>query len=383
MLARGSRMKSLDFIVGMFVVLVMMMTTILAMMTNNKTVEGQGIPLKVFLGGPYDTSEAKSLFEKFKVAFHKKYGSEMEHEKRWKIFYENINYVNQLNIMHMKEKKEVEYGITKFMDMTPQEFSQQKLLPVTKHEDVKHVPTTPKEKYGDVNALPESFDWRDKGAVTPVKDQASTIQNIEGQYFLNGNPLTKFSPQQLVDCDPLNCGCFGGYPYVAMEYLKARGGLTTEQDYPYCIPPLGNCFPCNTNKTYCPSPEYCNRTCGVTNAELVAKIAGYENVSTNEDEIAAYLVKHGPLSIGLNAVWLQFYHSGISDPMWCPPDIDHAVLLVGFGVHTNWIGEKTKYWIVKNSWGESWGEKGYFRIIRGVGKCGINTIVCNALLQKK
>ena len=113
----------------------------------------------------------------------------------------------------------------------------------------------------------------------------------------------------------------------------------------------------NTNKTYCPSPDYCNRTCGVENTQLVAKIAGYENVSTNEDEIAAYLVNHGPLSVGLNAIWLQFYSSGISDPYYCPDDIDHAVLLVGYGVHTNILGEKTPYWIVKNSWGESWGEK--------------------------
>lgn len=100
-----------------------------------------------------------------------------------------------------------------------------------------------------------------------------------------------------------------------MQYIQKRGGLATESSYPYCIPPLGNCFPCNTNKTYCPSGEYCNRTCSVQNYQLVAKVAGYENVSQNEDDIAAYLVKNGPLSICLNAMWLQFYHSGISDPM--------------------------------------------------------------------
>ncbi|EFC49343.1 predicted protein [Naegleria gruberi] len=344
-------------------------------------------------GGAYDEKEALNYFQHFKKLYLKRYATEEEHHRRWKIFYDNINLVNQLNIMHKPNeiagKPVAQYGITQFMDMSPNEFARVKLLPPTKQKDINHTPTAPKEKY-QIDALPESFDWREHGAVTAVKDQAScgscwafsTVENIEGAYFLAGHNLTKFSPQQLVDCDNLNCGCFGGFPFIAMQYIQKRGGLATESSYPYCIPPLGNCFPCNTNKTYCPSGEYCNRTCSVQNYQLVAKVAGYENVSQNEDDIAAYLVKNGPLSICLNAMWLQFYHSGISDPMYCPPDIDHAVLLVGFGTHTNWLGEKTNYWIVKNSWGESWGEKGYFRLIRGKDKCGINTMVANAIVGK-
>lgn len=83
---------------------------------------------------------------------------------------------------------------------------------------------------------------------------------------------------------------------------------------------------------------------------------------------------------------LQFYHSGVSDPAYCPGDLDsldHAVLLVGFGVRTNWLGEKKKYWIVKNSWAEAWGMKGYFELVRGKSKCGINQLVAFPLVNKK
>lgn len=75
---------------------------------------------------------------------------------------------------------------------------------------------------------------------------------------------------------------------------------------------------------------------------------------------------------------LQFYHSGVSDPLYCPGDLyslDHAVLLVGFGTRKNMLGHEQKYWIIKNSWGESWGMKGYFELARGKSKCGVNQLV--------
>jgi C1A family cysteine protease len=90
---------------------------------------------------------------------------------------------------------------------------------------------------------------------------------------------------------------------------------------------------------------------------------------TDEDQLAAALVKLGPLAIGINANPLQFYTSGIANPSNCDPTaLDHAVAIVGFGVEAG-----KKYWIIRNSWNSNWGEKGYFRIIRGVGKCGLNT----------
>jgi C1A family cysteine protease len=98
-------------------------------------------------------------------------------------------------------------------------------------------------------------------------------------------------------------------------------------------------------------------------------------VSTDEDQIAAYLAKNGPLSIGINASWLQLYVGGISNPLICSPKhLDHGVLIVGYGEQNG-----KKFWKVKNSWGAGWGEQGYFRIIRGKGKCGLNTMVTHSI----
>jgi cathepsin F len=178
-------------------------------------------------------------------------------------------------------------------------------------------------------------------------------------------------------------GCYGGWPAKGYEWLlnATKGGIASEKDYKYCIPPLGNCFPCPINKAYCGSPDYCNVTCNM-HAPSSVFITGYENVTNpDEDYIAQYLMEHGPLSIALNAIWMQFYHSGISNPMYCPPDLDHAVLLVGFGTKTGLFGQIEKYWIIKNSWGESWGEKGYYLLARGHnGKCGVNKQVVRPLV---
>ena len=142
--------------------------------TDNEEYQA-GIPLKVMYGGAYDEKEALNYFQHFKKLYLKRYATEEEHHRRWKIFYDNINLVNQLNIMHKPNeiagKPVAQYGITQFMDMSPNEFARVKLLPPTKQKDINHTPTAPKEKY-QIDALPESFDWREHGAVTAVKDQA-------------------------------------------------------------------------------------------------------------------------------------------------------------------------------------------------------------------
>ena len=119
----------------------------------------------------------------------------------------------------------------------------------------------------------------------------------------------------------------------------------------------------------------------MVNEELVAKVTGFEKLGyTDEQKIKSYLVSHGPLAIALNATPLQSYKSGILDKnaSQCnPKSLNHGVVLVGYGYDTT---TKKEYWIVRNSWGASWGEKGYFRMLRGKGTCGINTYVTSAVL---
>merc|ERR1712187_310413 len=119
-----------------------------------------------------------------------------------------------------------------------------------------------------------------------------------------------------------------------------------------------------------------NGQCKAAKATEQVFINNWTRISTDEDQIAAALIKYGPLAIGINAGPMQFYFGGIANPwrILCNPKaLDHGVALVGFGVQAS-----KKYWIIRNSWGEAWGEGGYYRIIRGRGACGLNTMVTTA-----
>jgi len=294
-------------------------------------------------------------------------------------------------------------GITKFSDVSPEEFRQKMLLPnyaqnntmpcnvgsvnqkTIKPIEVRELPTVD---------VPAEWDWRTKGAVTGIKNQGSvgtcwafsTTGNIEGQWFLAGNELVSLSEEQLNDCDSYDCGVFGGWPCRAYQYVVQAGGLISESEYPYCVG-NGSCFPCsppNYNLTFCgPGPEFCNKTRWPCKAhqgsDFAAHITGWKTFGTNETELIAQLVANGPLSVLMNAEGLpplQDHIYGIYDPWSCDPTgLDHAVLLVGYGSQ-----DDSDYWIVKNSWGTDWGDSGYFLISRGSGTCGINTAVTSAIV---
>merc|ERR1719235_459449 len=134
--------------------------------------------------------------------------------------------------------------------------------------------------------------------------------------------------------------------------IENKIGLELESTYPY---------------------EGSNGKCKATQAKEQVFISNWTSISTDEDQIAAALIKYGPLSIGINAGPMQFYFGGIANPwkIFCNPQrLDHGVAIVGFGEQNG-----KKYWIIRNSWGPGWGEKGYYRVVRGVGKCGLNTNV--------
>merc|ERR1712232_297685 len=208
----------------------------------------------------------------------------------------------------------------------------------------------------DVSALPTDFDWRTKGAVNKVKNQAqcgscwafATVANIEGGNFLKTKTLLSLSEQELVDCDKKTGdeGCQDGLPQNAYkDMIENKIGLELESEYPY---------------TARDDP-----TCKNKESEEKVFISNYTMISTDEDQIAAALIQHGPLAIGINAGPMQFYFGGIQHPwkLFCnPKSLDHGVAIVGFGVD----GSK-KYWTIRNSWGASWGEQGYYRIVRGTG----------------
>merc|ERR1711879_677130 len=186
-----------------------------------------------------------------------------------------------------------------------------------------------------------------------------TVANIEGVSFLKTQKLLSLSEQELVDCDHNDDhGCQGGLPSNAFKYMvSSKVGLESESTYPYVGLRGGKCHQ--------------------QKADEVVFISSWKQISTDEDQIAAALIQHGPLSIGINAGPMQWYMGGIADPwsILCnPKSLDHGVAIVGFG------SESKPYWTIRNSWGASWGEKGYYRIVRGKGKCGLNTMVTTAII---
>ncbi|XP_043708664.1 cysteine protease RD19A-like [Telopea speciosissima] len=305
-------------------------------------------------------------FASFKRRFRKTYATLEEHAYRLGVFNANLRRARRHQILDPSAV----HGVTQFSDLTPEEFRQNYLglNPLRLPANARKAPILP------TNDLPTDFDWRDSGAVTPVKNQGScgscwsfsTTGALEGANFLATGKLVSLSEQQLVECDhecdpeePGSCdsGCSGGLMTSAFEYTLKAGGLMREEEYPYTGTDRG--------------------TCKFDKTKIAAKVANFSVVSLDEDQIAANLVKNGPLAVGINAVFMQTYIGGVSCPYICSKRLDHGVLLVGYGAEGYApIRLKNKpYWIIKNSWGESWGEKGYYKICRGHNICGVDSLV--------
>jgi C1A family cysteine protease len=296
--------------------------------------------------------EETDVWSSWKAMHNKVYAAE-EEAIRKVVFEANIAKARMMNAM----KDGAEYGLSKFADLTEDEFKN--LLGFKADKEMFETQVAADLPLKDT---PTEWDWTTKGAVTPVKNQGmcgscwafSTTGDIEGAWFLSKGKLQSLSEQQLVSCDDNgDQGCNGGLPSNAFAWVIKNGGLEAESSYPY---------------------EGVTDACKQDKSKDIVTISSWEKVSTNEDQIAAYLAQNGPLSIGINAANLQLYMGGISDPFFCSPKkIDHGVLIVGYGEENG-----KKFWKIKNSWGEGWGEKGYFRIIRGKGKCGLNTMVTHS-----
>jgi cathepsin F len=306
-----------------------------------------------------DASEEEKLFKEFMQTTAKVYDSEEESIKRFGIFVENLGSIKQAQ---MADAGATYSHLSPFADWTMEEFGARNTLKahLFDKENMAQAPLL------DVSDLPTSFDWREKGAVNPVKNQGgcgscwafSTVANIEGVNFLKTQQLLSLSEQELVDCDKKtgDQGCQGGLPSNAFkDMIENKIGLELESTYPY---------------------EGSDGRCKATQASEKVFISNWTMISTDEDQIAAALIKYGPLSIGINAGPMQFYFGGIANPwkIFCnPKSLDHGVAIVGFGEQSG-----KKYWIIRNSWGPQWGEKGYYRIIRGKGACGLNTMVATS-----
>jgi len=272
-----------------------------------------------------------------------RYSTQFEHDKRYEVFKTNMRKAE----LHNSGNHGWTMGITQFADLTEEEF-----LEYVGSSEFKHVPGEPFDA-SIYRTNEDAIDWVEKGAVTAIKNQGqcgscwafSSTGSLEGQNFIKNKELISFSEQELVDCskDEGNEGCNGGLMDYAFTYVETNG-ICKEADYAY---------------------KGVDGTCKTSCTAALPTITGYVDVKS-EDDLETAVSNVGPVSVAVNAnfKW-QMYTSGIMSKSFCSPDkLDHGVLAVGYDKNEN-------YWKVKNSWGASWGEKGYIRLEKGEDTCGI------------
>jgi len=296
-----------------------------------------------------DAQEMKSLWSSWKIYYGKAY-TLAEEAARFAIFEENYKKVIQNNAVN----EEVKFAMNKFADLTSTEFKTIYASGYTKKNN--RVAPTDFEQVGD---LPATVDWRSKGAVTKVKDQGqcgscwtfATTGVLEGFYQITKGKLLSFSEQQIVDCDKNDDGCDGGDPVEALTYT-ADNGVELELTYPYKAE---------------------DGTCKFKKAVAIKTNGGSKLVTAkNTDALKTALVAQ-PVSVAIEADedTFQLYSSGVIKS-GCGDSLDHAVLAVGYTT----VGSDEAF-IVKNSWGTSWGQEGYVylstssKLNGGAGACGI------------
>ncbi|XP_012538437.1 uncharacterized protein LOC105837850 [Monomorium pharaonis] len=306
------------------------------------------------------------LFDDFVVTYNRTYSSPEERDLRLHIFRENLRIIE---LLRKTEQGTGQYGVNMFADLSREEFRTRYLGLRLDLRSENEIPLREAE-IPDID-LPPTFDWRKKGVVTPVKDQGgcgscwafSVTGNVEGQFAIKHGELLSLSEQELVDCDDLDDGCEGGLPDNAYRAIEKLGGLELESDYPYEA-----------------EDEKCHFKENLAKVQLASAL----NITSDETKMAQWLVQNGPISIGINANAMQFYIGGVSHPfkfLCNPKNLDHGVLIVGYGTSSYPLfHKKLPYWIIKNSWGKSWGEQGYYRVYRGDGTCGLNAMASSAVV---
>lgn len=311
-----------------------------------------------YIFGVYSNSEG--FFRDFITKYNKEYSSKEEHAKRFEIFVENFEYIKEhnsrngttytLGINHLADLRHDELGLGFKLDLGPSKC----------------------DKFNTeytYQSLPSSVDWRDKNAVTPVKDQGqcgscwsfSATGAMEGSWSIATGDLLSLSEQQLVDCDSGfgtgNHGCNGGLMDNAFSWIEKNGGLCSEDSYPY---------ESGTTK----KPGSCETSCSIVEG---SDIISFTDVPAKSDDSMMQAITQQPVSVAIQADQkdFQLYTSGVFTGS-CGTQLDHGVLVVGYG---NKDGEN--FYKIKNSWGTTWGDEGYIYIGRGSqynkgqGQCGV------------
>lgn len=308
----------------------------------------------------FDTASNDDAWVLFKQTHGKNYQGFVEATRKL-IFNENLNFIHAHNLEADMGKHTYWLGVNEYADWSNAEFR----AFMNGYRQGKNVTKTgatflSPQNIGD---LPDEVDWRQKGYVTPVKNQKqcgscwsfSATGSLEGQHYRKTGDLVSLSEQNLVDCSVPegDHGCNGGLMDFAFIYVQKNNGIDAEQCYPY---------------------EASEEQCRFQRSCVGASCTGHVDIPHGEeDALKKALATVGPISVAIDAGHrsFQLYKHGVyNEPECSPTQLDHGVLAVGYG--TSPMGQD--YWIVKNSWGSTWGMEGYVRMSRNKhNQCGIAT----------
>ncbi|CAF3392478.1 unnamed protein product [Rotaria socialis] len=311
-----------------------------------------------------------NLWANFKKGYNIGYNATAEEIHRFKIFANHVKMIIKHNVEHDLGLHTFRLGINKFATLTNEEFRQQ-------YNGYRR-PKDSRKQYSDIRhshifsasytTLPVSIDWRDRGIVTPVKDQAqcgscwafSTTGALEGFHARSSGKLVSLSEQQLVDCSSHwgNNGCNGGLMDNAFKYVHENKGIDDESTYPY------------VGKD--------EAACKFRRKSVASTCDGFVDIPQgNETALQEALAFQGPVSVAIDASQesFQFYVSGVyADEKCSSENLDHGVLAVGYGVTNDPVKGQQEYYIVKNSWSAAWGDKGFIKLARNKNNmCGISS----------
>lgn len=285
-----------------------------------------------------DVVEAE--FRAFKDDHQKVYENVDEELKRMQIFMDNKKLIDSHNERYAAGEETYEMGVNQFTDLLPSEFQNEMLTNLNASEMSADIDYT---YYPDDLEDLRDIDWRGRGAVTAVKNQGrcgscwafAAAGVLESQHFMKTRQLIPLSEQNLVDCSRRynNHGCNGGWPAAALKYVKDNGGLDVERAYPY---------------------EGRDGRCRFNRNRVGARVNQIVQVAPNENALANAVAHHGPVAVAVDSTNFQHYRGGVFNGP-CTRPVNHAVIVTGYGGN---------YWLIKNSWGSRWGERGYMRLAR-------------------
>ena len=298
----------------------------------------------------YTAPSAQNLklsFDAFKKDHGRKYRTMDEEVSKFDAFKANLKIIHERNVAERKAGGSASHGITRFADMTHDDFRSQ-YLGYVKGSNA-NATVADVKPYKGTDSL---VDWTDV-YTTPVKDQGycgscwafAASEQIESDAMRQLGTSFVLSPQQLVECDKTSMGCNGGLQERAYSYVQRAGGIEEESAYPYTSGADGS-----------------EETCSSDSSKYVLSVNGYTTIKS-ESDMAAYVKSTGPVSIAIDASTWSTYTGGILSD--CGTDINHAVQAVGVDDSSG------GYWKVRNSWSSTWGESGFIRLAYGADTCGI------------